>query len=70
MNNGCRLCGTSFVSQHACLFVCLGTQVGDDPCAVSGDPTMLKPSFGAQRLEELVSKLLANSTFRQQQCVF
>lgn len=53
-----------------CLFVCLGTQVGDDPCAVSGDPTMLKPSFGAQRLEELVSKLLANSTFRQQQCVF
>ena len=52
------------------MLICLGTQVGDDPCAISGDPTMLKPSFGAQRLEELVSKLLANSTFRQQQCVF
>mgnify|MGYP000715812841 FL=1 len=41
---------------------------GKDPCKEIGDITILKPSFGAKRLESLILKSLAPETFRSNQC--
>lgn len=46
---------------------CVGNSSAD-PCAVAGDPTVLRPGAGARRLEELVVKLLAPDQFRSRQC--
>lgn len=46
---------------------CVGNS-STDPCAVTGDPTVLRPGAGARRLEELVVKLLAPDQFRSRQC--
>jgi hypothetical protein len=48
---------------------CLGpTEDGKDPCAVLGDPSVLKPGPGSKRFENLVLQLLSPSTFRSNQC--
>ena len=41
---------------------------GKDPCKEIGDISILKPSFGAKRLEALIMKALAPETFRSNQC--
>jgi protein xylosyltransferase len=49
---------------------CIGSAVGDDPCAVRGDPSLLRPGPGAQRLQGLIERLLAKPKFRSEQCIF
>lgn len=46
---------------------CVGS--GDDPCAVRGDYSLLRPGPGAQRFEDLVVRLLSPDNFRTQQCI-
>ncbi|KAH9326270.1 hypothetical protein KI387_006448 [Taxus chinensis] len=41
-----------------------------DPCSVWGDSSILKPGPGAKLFEELVLRLIANETFRSNQCKF
>lgn len=48
---------------------CLGPPDKGDPCAMCGDPNILKPGPGAKRLEALLLKQLSPETFRTSQCV-
>lgn len=48
---------------------CIGSREnGSDPCSVVGSPTVLKPTAGAERLENLISSLLSKDNFRPRQC--
>lgn len=47
---------------------CVGSTEKGRPCAVCGDPNILKPGPGAKRLEALLLKLLSAETFRANQC--
>eukprot|EP00271_Cylindrocystis_brebissonii_P002780 TRINITY_DN1357_c0_g1_i1.p1 TRINITY_DN1357_c0_g1~~TRINITY_DN1357_c0_g1_i1.p1 ORF type:complete len:473 (-),score=82.66 TRINITY_DN1357_c0_g1_i1:363-1781(-) len=50
---------------------CAGAE-GDsrkDPCWTTGDPTLLRPSAGAQRLQKHMLKLLDAKNFRGKQCI-
>lgn len=49
---------------------CIGGAASEDSCAVRGDPTVLRPGPGAQRLQGLVERLLAKPKFRSEQCIF
>lgn len=48
---------------------CLGDQSVNDTCSVWGDADVLRPGFGAKRLERRIVELLSNGTFRSHQCV-
>lgn len=48
---------------------CLGSNLWGDPCAVSGDPNILRPGSGFKRLEALVRRQLSAEVFRSHQCV-
>lgn len=39
-----------------------------DPCAVYGNPVVVKPSPSSKRLEKLIVKLLDSENFRSKQC--
>lgn len=48
---------------------CVGKSGSDkDPCAVYGDPEVVKPSGYSKRLETLLLKLLDSENFRSSQC--
>ncbi|KAG8384747.1 hypothetical protein BUALT_Bualt04G0150400 [Buddleja alternifolia] len=48
---------------------CMGSgENGTDPCFVVGNTTVLRPTGGAKRLENLVTFLLSNDNFRPRQC--
>ena len=48
---------------------CIGSREnGSDPCSVTGNTTVLRPTAGAKRLENLISFLLSNENFRPRQC--
>ncbi|KAL3526478.1 hypothetical protein ACH5RR_011134 [Cinchona calisaya] len=48
---------------------CIGRKEnGTDPCSVAGNTTVLRPTAGAKRLENLISYLLSNENFRPRQC--
>lgn len=48
---------------------CIGPSInGSDPCLVAGNATVLRPSPGAKRLENLISSLLSSDNFRPRQC--
>ncbi|CDP02181.1 unnamed protein product [Coffea canephora] len=48
---------------------CIGSREnGTDPCSVAGNTTVLRPTAGAKRLENLISFLLSNENFRPRQC--
>ncbi|KAI5665598.1 hypothetical protein M9H77_15451 [Catharanthus roseus] len=48
---------------------CIGSgENGTDPCLVVGNITVLKPSAGAKRLENLITFLLSSENFRPRQC--
>ncbi|KAI8541598.1 hypothetical protein RHMOL_Rhmol08G0074100 [Rhododendron molle] len=48
---------------------CIGSREnGIDPCAVVGNITVIRPTAGAKRLENLISSLLSSEKFRPRQC--
>ncbi|KAL0343926.1 UNVERIFIED_CONTAM: Beta-glucuronosyltransferase GlcAT14B [Sesamum angustifolium] len=48
---------------------CIGNREnGTDPCSVVGNTTVLRPTAGAKRLENLVTFLLSDDNFRPRQC--
>ncbi|KAK4417702.1 Beta-glucuronosyltransferase GlcAT14B [Sesamum alatum] len=48
---------------------CIGSREnGTDPCSVVGNTTVLRPTAGAKRLENLVTFLLSDDNFRPRQC--
>lgn len=48
---------------------CAGSgENGTDPCSVVGNVTVLRPTGGAKRLENLTSSLLSDNNFRPRQC--
>lgn len=48
---------------------CVGSgENGTDPCSVVGNITVLRPTAGAKRLENLTGFLLSDSNFRPRQC--
>ncbi|KAI4354455.1 hypothetical protein L6164_003315 [Bauhinia variegata] len=48
---------------------CLGNSLlGKDPCAVYGNPTLIKPTSSSKRLEKLLVKLMDSENFRLKQC--
>ncbi|XP_022858805.1 beta-glucuronosyltransferase GlcAT14B-like [Olea europaea var. sylvestris] len=48
---------------------CIGMgKNGTDPCSVVGNITVLRPTAGAKRLENLISSLLSEDNFRPRQC--
>ena len=48
---------------------CVGSPLlGKDPCAVYGNPVVVKPTLSSKRLEKLVVKLLDSENFRPKQC--
>ncbi|XP_052196494.1 beta-glucuronosyltransferase GlcAT14B-like [Diospyros lotus] len=48
---------------------CVGsTENGKDPCSVVGNTTVLRPTAGAKRLENLIKSLLSSNSFRPRQC--
>lgn len=48
---------------------CVGPREnGTDPCSVSGNTTVLRPSPGVKRLEKLMSSLLSTENYRPKQC--
>ncbi|XP_061360672.1 beta-glucuronosyltransferase GlcAT14C [Gastrolobium bilobum] len=48
---------------------CVGNPLlGKDPCAVYGNPNVVKPTLRSKRLETLVVKLLDSENFRPKQC--
>lgn len=48
---------------------CIGSSEGGaDPCLLRGDDSVFRPGPGAQRLQELVKKLLSEE-FRSKQCL-
>ncbi|XP_009614444.1 beta-glucuronosyltransferase GlcAT14B [Nicotiana tomentosiformis] len=49
---------------------CIGSRKnGTDPCSVTGNITILRPTAGAKRLEKLIGSLLSNENFRSNQCI-
>ncbi|XP_060187959.1 beta-glucuronosyltransferase GlcAT14A-like [Lycium barbarum] len=49
---------------------CTGSREnGTDPCSVVGNITVLRPTAGAKRLENLIGSLLSNDNFRSRQCI-
>lgn len=48
---------------------CIGTEPGEDPCALRGEYSVLRPGQGARRFEDLVVRLLHPDNFRSQQCI-
>ncbi|KAF7134256.1 hypothetical protein RHSIM_Rhsim08G0064400 [Rhododendron simsii] len=48
---------------------CIGSREnGTDPCSVVGNITVIRPTGGAKRLENLISSLLSSEKFRPRQC--
>ncbi|KAJ0447173.1 putative glycosyl transferase, family 14 [Helianthus annuus] len=48
---------------------CIGSSVnGSDPCSVTGNITLLRPTSGAKRVGNLISSLLSGRSFRPKQC--
>ncbi|KAA8548025.1 hypothetical protein F0562_004714 [Nyssa sinensis] len=48
---------------------CIGNREnGTDPCSVVGNITVLRPTAGVKRLENLISSLLSTENFRPGQC--
>ncbi|KAF8402882.1 hypothetical protein HHK36_010974 [Tetracentron sinense] len=48
---------------------CTGTSLlGRDPCAIYGNPEVIKPTVNSKRLEKLMVKLLDPENFRSKQC--
>ncbi|KAM7506684.1 hypothetical protein LguiA_017137 [Lonicera macranthoides] len=48
---------------------CVGTRKnGTDPCSIMGNITILRPTAGAKRLENLIGSLLSDDNFRPRQC--
>lgn len=48
---------------------CVGSSfLGKDPCAVYGNPSLVKPTLNSKRLEKLMMKLLDSKSFRSKQC--
>lgn len=48
---------------------CVGNPfLGRDPCAVYGNPIVVKPTLSSKRLEKLMLRLLDSKTFRSKQC--
>ncbi|KAI8541599.1 hypothetical protein RHMOL_Rhmol08G0074200 [Rhododendron molle] len=48
---------------------CIGNREnGTDPCSVVGNLTVIRPTAGAKRLENLISSLLSREKFRLRQC--
>ncbi|KAJ0667351.1 putative glycosyl transferase, family 14, beta-glucuronosyltransferase GlcAT14A/B/C [Helianthus annuus] len=48
---------------------CIGSSVnGSDPCSVTGNITLLRPTSGAKRVGNLISSLLSGRNFRSTQC--
>ncbi|KAF7136029.1 hypothetical protein RHSIM_Rhsim08G0064600 [Rhododendron simsii] len=48
---------------------CIGSREnGTDPCSVVGNVTVIRPTAGAKRLENLISSLLSSEKFRPWQC--
>lgn len=48
---------------------CIGNPLlGKDPCAVYGNPIVIKPTLQSQKLEKLIVKLLDSENFRPKQC--
>ncbi|KAL3525974.1 hypothetical protein ACH5RR_014346 [Cinchona calisaya] len=48
---------------------CTGnTKNGTDPCSIAGNTTVLRPTAGAKRLENLISFLLSNENLQPRQC--
>ncbi|MCD7454128.1 Beta-glucuronosyltransferase GlcAT14A [Datura stramonium] len=49
---------------------CTGSREnGKDPCSVVGNITVLRPTAGAKRLENLIGSLLSVDNFRSRQCI-
>ncbi|XP_075510698.1 beta-glucuronosyltransferase GlcAT14B-like [Primulina tabacum] len=48
---------------------CVGSREnGTDPCSVVGNATVLRPTAGAKRLENLINSLLSTESFQPRQC--
>eukprot|EP00268_Persea_americana_P052103 TRINITY_DN5818_c0_g1_i1.p1 TRINITY_DN5818_c0_g1~~TRINITY_DN5818_c0_g1_i1.p1 ORF type:complete len:412 (+),score=21.34 TRINITY_DN5818_c0_g1_i1:225-1460(+) len=48
---------------------CVGSSfLGRDPCAIYGNPEIIKPTISSKRLEKLLVKLLDPENFRSKQC--
>ncbi|KAL8266340.1 hypothetical protein R6Q59_003684 [Mikania micrantha] len=48
---------------------CIGSSAnGSDPCSVTGNITLLRPTSGAKRVGDLISSLLSGRSFRSKQC--
>ncbi|KAI4356455.1 hypothetical protein L6164_000477 [Bauhinia variegata] len=48
---------------------CLGSSfLGKDPCAIYGNPVVIKPTSSSKRLEKLIVKLMDSENFRLKQC--
>ncbi|XP_073150912.1 beta-glucuronosyltransferase GlcAT14B-like isoform X2 [Henckelia pumila] len=48
---------------------CVGSgENGTDPCSVVGNVTVLRPTAGAKRLENMLKSLLSTENFRPRQC--
>lgn len=48
---------------------CVGSSfLGRDPCAIYGNPEIIKPTISSKRLEKLLVKLLEPENFRSRQC--
>ncbi|XP_052189642.1 beta-glucuronosyltransferase GlcAT14B-like [Diospyros lotus] len=48
---------------------CIGSREnGTDPCSVVGNTTVLRPTVGAKRMENLITSLLSSDNFRARQC--
>ena len=48
---------------------CIGNKEnGTDPCLVTGDPTIVRPTPCADRLEKLISSLMSAEHFRPRLC--
>lgn len=48
---------------------CIGNPLlGKDPCAVYGNPIVVKPTLQSKKLEKLIVKLLDSENFRPKQC--
>ncbi|XP_075474480.1 beta-glucuronosyltransferase GlcAT14B-like [Primulina tabacum] len=45
-----------------------GRENGTDPCSVVGNVTVLRPTAGAKRLENMINSLLSTENFRPRQC--
>ncbi|KAG5535036.1 hypothetical protein RHGRI_022971 [Rhododendron griersonianum] len=50
---------------------CIGSsENGTDPCSVVGNITVVRPTAGAKRLENLISSLLSSEKFQPRQCKY